>query len=167
MTTAHLNQPILFPCLLGEGCILAADSKAPTTKFCIKRHVEGNRYLFRNGMNEQLKPHFLIDRTGAYRRIQVVALHRRWIGFVANWAWDFTLSECELGSPEKLECSNLLEKLSLIKWDRHFPKAGQLRCFLKQRSPDHVFGEQDFREFWDRHCRPLPETEWQQQYPEK
>jgi hypothetical protein len=128
--------------------------------------IDGNRYLFRNGMSAQYRPHFLMDRTGAYRRIQVIAVHHRWIGFMAKVV-DFTLGECDVGPPEKLECSMLLENLSLIKWDRHFPDAGQLRRYLKQRPPDHVFGEADFREFWDRHCRPLPETEWQQQYPEK
>jgi hypothetical protein len=147
--------------------MLGADSRANTMKFGIKRHVEGNRYLFRNGSNESFRPHFLIDRTGSYRRIAVIAIHDTWIGFIANWAWDFALSECEVGPPEKLECSKLLEELSLTKWDRHFRKVGDLRRFLKQKAPDHVFGEEDFREFWARYCRPLSEIEWQQQYPEE
>ena len=50
----------------------------------------------------------------------------------------------------------------------HFQKAVQLQHFLKQKPPAHVFGEADFREFWNRCCPPpLPETEWQQQYPDE
>lgn len=80
---------------------------------------------------------------------------------------DFTLSDCEVYPPETLECAQLLDRLSLINWESHFHDAGQLRRFLKQKPPDHVFGEADFHEFWDRYCRPLPETEWQQQYPDE
>jgi hypothetical protein len=167
ITTARLNQPIFFPCLFGIGSALMPDSKVSATKYSIKRHIEGNRYLFRNGSTEHFRPHFLIDRTGSYRPIAVVAVRNTWIGFIASWAWDLALSECEVGPQEKLECSKLLEKLDQIKWDRHFRKAGKLRRFLKQKAPDHVFGEKDFREFWDRHCQPLSETEWQQQYPEE
>jgi len=166
MSAEVSHQPILFPCLLGLGRAILPESKAGMTKHWVKRYAGGNRYLFRDGMNEHFRPRFLIDRTGAYRPIQVIGLHRRRLGFMA-WLVDFTLSECEVGLPERLECSQLRKKLSAVKWDWHFQDAVRLQRFLKQKPPAHVFGEADFREFWKRCCQPLPETEWRQQYPDE
>src|SRR4029453_17425258 len=130
MTAGSAHQPILFPCLLGHGFVLLPGSKTDTMKYWVRRYLGGDRYLFSHGMNERFRPRFLIDRTGAYRAIQVTALHRRWLGFMA-WFWDFTLSECEIGPPERLDCSHLRKKLSGVKWDWHFQDAVQLQRFLK------------------------------------
>jgi hypothetical protein len=159
------NHPILFPCLSATRIILYAATKAEALKHSLKGHVGQNRYVFRDGVREEFTPLFLIDRTGAYRRVQRNGVRRAWLGFLARTVWDFTLVECEVCEPERLTCGELLDKMQAVKSDRHFPRAGQLKAFLRKLPPQEPFDDSAFRAFWKEHCPAIAEEEWSKQYP--
>jgi hypothetical protein len=163
--TQSLNDPILFPWLLAQGKVLVASKKSEANRFSLARYRSDNRFLFKGGSNDHFRPVFFIDRKGRYRQIDVLGIHRKWARSFSS-VWDFAQYECEIKAGEVLNCGELIQKLTTVKWDNHFSAAANLRRFLKKQPEDSVFGEAEFRAYWGQFCPSISASEWSKQFPD-
>lgn len=158
-------EPLLFPCLIGSGNRLLPATKSEVLTFCIKRHIVGDRYLFKHGASPRLAVSFVIDRNGSFRQVRVLSLRHGWARPLASLN-DFVLSECEIAPGERLTNAELLERMRSVKGSREFQQPKRLRAFLRRQPGDEPFDACRFRQFWEKEGPELAPEQWTERFPE-
>jgi hypothetical protein len=142
---------ISFPSLFCSKGVLLRQTEKEFHKFSYRGATGNGSHLFTftPGPEGSSPPLWILDASGQFHEIRLKTVRRPW-GQSLRWLWDFTLAECEVLPPRQLTAGEWLEKLKGMKGRPPFATAGHLRGFMERMPQDRVFGEAEFREFWDK-----------------
>jgi len=160
----EFTEPLRFPVVIGFSNDVIPAIKSGSKLF-IKKHLRENKYLFKCGATPNMKIHFIIDRTGSFRRVRSLELRRVW-GKPIAWLLDLVLDEVELEPGTQLSNAELLRELDGLP-GKGWRNRNRFRRFIKKQPADSIFDSIQFKAYWLQAESELSEEEWCEELPDK